>query len=188
VLTVRCAPRTRVALPAALVSVESSAAFALAHVAAGGAAPEPLWLVAFAALVYGGSSVVLRERAPIRVVLPVLLAAQVLGHAWLTTLAPPGGASHHAVPDGGALLGLTPSMVLAHAAAGLVTGVMWAWRRRVVDVLLQWARPVTLPVAHLARTSSAPARRRAPLRWFLTASPDRGPPSVSRSSLITAPA
>lgn len=175
VLTVRRTPRTRVRVPATLGSLESVAALALAHTAAGGEVPAGWWLVAFGVLVYAASGLVLRRRAGIRVVLPVLLAAQVLGHAWLVALSPMAHGGHaHA---GGVLLGLTPSMLAAHAVAAAVTGAMWALRRRAVDVLLGWSDPgaVLLPEARTPRVragSTVPA-----LLLHVATAPTRGPPA-----------
>lgn len=174
-LTVRRAPRSRVRLSATLGSLESLTALVLAHLAAGGELPSVGWLAAFAVLVYGASSVVLRERAGIRVVLPALLAAQVLGHAWLVALAPELHPGHeHATA---AVLGLTPAMVGAHLLAAAVTGAMWVLRRRAVEVLLRWTDPgvVPLPSARPLR-STAPRRARA-AREHRALAPTRGPPA-----------
>lgn len=162
------------ALPAALGSVESVAALALAHVAAGGEVPQPSLLAAFGALVYAAGVPVLRGRAGIGRVLPALLAAQVLGHAWLVALAPGGHAGHG--HDGGMLLGLTPTMLAAHAAAALVTGVMWAVRRRVVDVLVSWTDPGVVLVPAAARDRALPRVVRPSDRRLVGAAPTRGPP------------
>lgn len=174
VLTVRRAPRSSVAVPATLGSIESVTALVLAHVAAGGEVPQPLWLAAFAGLAYAAGRPVLRRRVGIRVVLPLLVAAQVLGHAWLVALSPGMHAGH--AHDTGGLLGLTPAMLLAHAVAGVVTGLMWALRRRAVDVLLAWSdlAPAPLPtrqaVGAVTRDVAPRRRRRSAL------APVRGPP------------
>lgn len=158
-----------------LVALESVAALALAHLAAGGEGLDPWWLAAFGVLVYAASGVVLRGRAGIRVVLPALLAVQVLGHAWLVALSPGTHLGHGHATVG--LLGLTPSMLAAHVVAAAVTGVMWALRRRAVDVLLRWAdqgRP-PLPAGgsrRLAATAAPVAHR-----WHVGTAPTRGPPS-----------
>lgn len=174
VLTVRRAPRTSVALPATLGSIESVTALVLAHVAAGGEVPQPLWLAAFASLAYVAGRPVLRRRAGIRVVLPLLVAAQVLGHAWLVALSPGMHAGH--THDGGGLLGLSPAMLGAHAVAGVVTGVMWALRRRAAQVLLAWSDLGLAPLPERTRTRGH-ARRVVPhARPRITIAPVRGPP------------
>lgn len=174
-LTVRRSPRARVRVPATLGSLESVAALALAHVAAGGEVPAPLWLVAFGVLVYVASGIVLRRRAGISVVLPVLLAAQVLGHAWLVTLDPATHAGHgHA---GGGVLGLTPAMLAAHGVAAVVTGVMWTLRKRAVDVLLHWSDPGALPLPTRRTPSVRPRFTVAVLRHHVATAPTRGPPA-----------
>ncbi|KRC46360.1 MULTISPECIES: hypothetical protein [unclassified Nocardioides] len=175
-LTVRRTPRQRVAVPAVLGSLESVAALVLAHVAAGGEVPQPLWLAAFGALVYAASGPVLRRRAGIRVVLPALVVVQVLGHAWLVALSPATHAGHG--HDGAMLLGLSPSMLAAHGVAAVVTGVMWSLRRRATEVLLGWARTGVLPVPSAPRL---PARTRLVVprsAWLVAATPTRGPPVV----------
>lgn len=163
------------AVPAALGSLESVAALAFAHLAAGGEVPQPLWLVAFGALVYAASLPVLRRRAGIGLVLPALVVAQVVGHAWLVTLVPAGHAGHG--HEGGALLGLTPSMLAAHAAAALVTGVMWVVRRRVVEVLVDWSDPGIVPVPTAARARELPVVVRASSLLLGGVAPTRGPPA-----------
>lgn len=162
------------ALPAALGSLESVAALALAHVAAGGEVPQPLWLAAFGALVYAASLPVLRRRAGVGHVLPALVLAQVLGHAWLVALTPGSHAGH--AHDGGMLLGLTPTMLAAHAAAALVTGVMWAVRRRVVDVLVRWTEPGVVLVPVVERDRVLPRVVRPSNRHLVGTAPTRGPP------------
>lgn len=186
-LTVRRLPRSRAAIPALLGSLESTAALALAHVVAGGAAPSLASLVAFGALGYAGGLAVLRHRASIRLVLPVLLAVQVLGHAWLVALSPGHHAEHaeHAVGavDGAVtssaeLLGLTPAMLGAHLLAAVVAGAMWALRRRAVEVVLHWADPLTVgaPSTPTCHPSFRPECRL--LRGILASAPTRGPPLV----------
>jgi hypothetical protein len=173
VLTVRRTPRSRVRVPATLGSLESVVALALAHTAAGGEVPAPWWLAAFGVLVYAASGLVLRGRAGIRTALPVLLAAQVLGHAWLVALSPHGGHGH----ADGIVLGLTPSMLIAHAVGAAVTGAMWALRRRAVEVLLGWSDPGALPLPHRRAPRVRTVRvRPVPLLHVATA-PTRGPPA-----------
>lgn len=174
-LTVRRTPRARVRVPATLGSLESVAALLLAHVAAGGEAPGPLWLAAFGVLVYAASGIVLRRRASIRVVLPVLLAVQVLGHAWLVTLSPVSHAGHaHAA---GGFLGLTPAMLVAHGVAAVVTGVMWALRKRAVDVLLRWSDPGALPLPTRRAPRVRPRSSIAVVHQAVATAPTRGPPA-----------
>lgn len=165
------------ATPAALGSLESVVALALAHVAAGGEVPHPLWLAAFGALVYAASLPVLRHRADISRVLPALVVAQVLGHAWVVALAPAGHAGHG--HEDGMLLGLTPGMLAAHGAAALVTGVTWAVRRRVVEVLLDRADPAVVPVPAAARDRVLPVVVRPSGRLLAGVAPTRGPPAGS---------
>lgn len=175
-LTVRRTPRSRVRVPATLVALESVAALALAHLAAGGEVLDPWWLVAFGVLVYAAGGIVLRGRAGIRVVLPALLAAQVLGHAWLVALSPGAHAGHEHVAGG--FLGLTPSMLAAHLVAAAVTGVMWALRRRAVDVLLHWSDTARLPLPARPAPRLAATAVQVVGRCHARSAPTRGPPSA----------
>lgn len=176
-LTVRRAPRSRVRLSATLGSLESVTALVLAHVVAGGEVPSVWWLVAFATLVYGAGSVVLRERARVRVVLPALLAAQVLGHAWLVTLAPDVHPGHEHATS--AILGLTPAMLVAHTLAAAVTGAMWLLRRRAVEVLLRWTEPGVVPLPAVRRARAVAPRTTRTAREHRALAPPRGPPPRS---------
>uniref|UniRef100_UPI0016015BC3 hypothetical protein n=1 Tax=Nocardioides pelophilus TaxID=2172019 RepID=UPI0016015BC3 len=148
-LILREVPRSGVRLSAGLASAETTTALALAHTAAGGQLPSAGWLLAVAATAYGASLLVLRGRAPVRVMLPALVGLQVLLHAWLVALTA-GGDLHRHGAGSDALLGLTWPMLLAHAAAGLVAAVAWVLRRRAVDVLLGWV-DVPQPAVELRR-------------------------------------
>lgn len=174
VLTVRRTPRARVAVSAMLASLESVVALVLAHLAAGGRAPDAVWLIAFGALVYVASVIVLRRRASIRMVLPVLVAAQVLGHAWLVALAPGAHAGH--VHDAGGLLGLSPAMLGAHVLAAVVTATMWVLRRRVIEVVLCWTEQPASVVADLRHPRPTSRVTVPPIQFRLSIAPTRGPP------------
>jgi len=172
VLIVRRVPRDGVRLSSALAAAETTTALAIAHTAAGGAAPSAGWLLTVAAMAYGAGTLVLRRRATIRVVLPALVAAQVLLHAWLVALT----STHPAHADTGAVLGLSWQMVAAHLVAGAVTAVAWALRRGAVAVLLAWAQPPRLLVPPRWALAAAGVVRAVSFR-FLAASPTRGPPT-----------
>ena len=173
-LILREVPRSGVRLSAGLTAAETTAALAIAHIAAGGVLPSPGWLLAIAATAYGASLLVLRGKAPVRVMVPVLIGLQVLSHAWLVALTEGTGAHPHG-PGGDALLGLTWPMLLAHVAAGLVAAVAWVLRRRAVDVLLGWAESPTPDIPHRARFT-AHASRPTPAGRRVVVLPTRGPP------------
>lgn len=165
------------AIPAALGSLESVTALVVAHGAAGGEVPSSWWLAAFGLLVYAAGGLVLRHRVSIRVVLPALLAAQVIGHGWLVALSPGVHPGHEHATS--AFLGLTPGMVAAHLAAAAVTGLMWVLRRRAVEVLLHWTEPGVVPLPRpraLHPGSPRPARTG---RAHRALAPTRGPPRRS---------
>ncbi len=158
---------------ATLGSLESVTALVLAHTIAGGAVPSLWWLTAFAALVYAAGGLVLRGRARIRVVLPALVVAQLLGHAWLVTLAPEAHGHGHAMP---ALLGLAPGMLAAHLVAAAATGTMWVLRRRAVEVLLRWTDPGVVPPPVGRRAPATASARPRTAQHERTLAPTRGPP------------
>ncbi|WP_183096084.1 hypothetical protein [Nocardioides stalactiti] len=175
-LILREVPRPGVRLSAGIAAVESTTALAVAHTAAGGELPSGGWLLAVAGAVYGASLLVLRGRAPVRVVLPALVGLQVVLHAWLVALTAGGGTHPHAEGTG-SVLGLGWPMVLAHVVAGLVAGAVWLLRRRAVDVLLGWHAVAALPVA--IRSWCGP-RRSSPLPAGrdVIVLPTRGPPPL----------
>ena len=169
--TLRVLPLRGALLRSALATLEIMTAVVAAHTWAGGALPSVAWMAGAAALVFGAGALVLRGRAPLRAVVPVLVVAQLLLHCWMAVLAPASSTGHaHA-----GHLELTWQMVLAHLAGGLVTAVVWELRRRAVEVVLSWAAPGVLPIPMLRRvlTRSAPV---PPLRRPLVVVPLRGPP------------
>jgi hypothetical protein len=169
--TLRVLPRRGVLLRSALATLEIMTVVVAAHTWAGGALPSTGWMVGAAALVFGAGTFVLRGRAPLRVVVPALVVAQLLLHCWMVVLAPTVPESHaHATH-----LDLSWQMVLAHLVGGLVTAVVWELRRRAVEVVLSWSNPGLLPLPMLRRvlTRQAPV---PPLRRPLVVVPLRGPP------------
>lgn len=186
VLTVRSVPRRAARLDAGVAAVETVAAAALAHVAAGGGTPDPVSLTFLALLGYGAGLAVLARGWSIRVLAPLMVAAQFFLHAWW---AGAGAAHAHgpAVHDGHAALppdsfvGLPDSaMLLAHVVAGCVAALSWALRRRAVDVLLRWSADhvVAVPARRVPRPF-ARATRPAPT-GALRLAPARGPPARLR--------
>lgn len=177
VLILREVPRSGVRLSAGLAGAETTTALAIAHTAAGGELPSAGWLLAIAATAYGASLLVLRGRAPVRLVLPAMVGLQVVMHAWLVQLTTGSGLHPHgAGPD--AMLGLSWPMLLAHLAAGAVAAIAWIVRRRAVDVLLGWSATPSRPTPGRARVTAqraavAPVGRDAGVR------PTRGPPAWS---------
>jgi hypothetical protein len=174
VLVLREVPRAGVRLSAGITATETTAALAIAHTAAGGVLPSTGWLLVIAATVYGAGLVVLRGRAPVRVVAPTLVGLQVLLHAWVVALTAAAGTHPHGAGSG-ALLGLSWPMLVAHAAAGILAASAWVLRRRAVDVLLGWVAAPTPHVPHRARVTAGPARPAPPGR-SVAALPARGPP------------
>jgi hypothetical protein len=180
VLILRRVPRSGARLSAGLTAAETTAALAIAHTAAGGTLPSAGWLLTIATTAYGASLLVLRDRLPVRVVLPALVGVQVLLHAWLVTLTSGTGAHPHGA--GSDLLGLSWPMLLAHVGAGLVAAAAWVLRRRAVEVLLGWSDTPASVVVDVRRTA---ARWVAPLLEpvHLAARPTRGPPAVPAAAV-----
>lgn len=173
-------PREGVTLRAAVATVEVTGALALGHVWAGGSLPSVPWLAVMAAAVFGSGLLVLRGRVRPLLAVPALVAAQLLLHAWLTTLTtsapmePMGAAAH----TGHAHSLLDPSMLVVHAAGGLLTALLWELRTRAGEVVVTWTRQ-PLPPLPAARRAVAPvpAPRALASRFVVASVPRRGPPS-----------
>ncbi|WP_345269088.1 hypothetical protein [Nocardioides nanhaiensis] len=153
----------------------------LAHSLAGGSLPGAGWLAAVAVLMTVCGVAVLRGRVRLAVALPLLVAAQLLLHAWMHTLAAGEHAAHAAhathAAGSGAVAGLDLPMLLAHLAGAVVTAVAWDLRARVVRVVVEVADAALLPPP--AVPSAPPAARRVVVRLQqrpLLVSPLRGPP------------
>lgn len=171
VLSVRVLPRQGVALGAALSTLEVMTVLVAAHTWAGGELPGLGWMAATVVLVFAAGAVVLRRRLPLRAAVPTLVVAQLLLHCWMVTLAPGQGAAH----AHGTHLELTWQMVLAHAAGGVATALVWELHRRAVEVVLSWTEGALLPAPALAPTVARQAPL-LPLRRPLVVVPLRGPP------------
>lgn len=182
-LTVRVLPRAGVTLRAAVATVEVTGALAVGHAWAGGSLPSLPWLAVMAAAVFGSGLLVLRGRVRPLLAVPVLVATQLLLHAWLTTLttAPPGaveqmGAAAH---TGHAHSLLDPSMLVVHVAGGLLTAVLWELRTRAGEVVVTWTRQPLPPLPALRRAvAPVPAPRALASRFVVASVPRRGPPSA----------
>jgi hypothetical protein len=169
-------PAPRAAAARVPVAVTEIVGFTwLAHVAAGGATPGTGQLVAVAAVV-GLLAAALRHRV---VRLPAAVAGTALAQVGLHL-----AFTHRAgVPVHGehVLAFLDGSMLLAHAAATVVTALALAWQEQVVvrlgDALLP--RLVVTPPARPARVVAVavPRRSTGSLR-HAAAAPRRGPPVV----------
>lgn len=180
VLIVRRVPRPGLRLSAALTAGETTTALAIAHTTAGGELPSAAWLLLIAVTVYGAAILVLRGKAPLRVVIPALVGAQVVLHAWLVALVADHAdhAEHAAQLTAGGALGLSWSMLGAHLLAGAVTAVALVLRRRAVAVLLAWqAQP--RPAVPLRSRSVTEAPRALTASVLAACTPTRGPPAAA---------
>ncbi len=182
-LTVRLLPRRGTAARSAVAAIESTTVLVAGHTAAGGMLPSTWWIVLMGAAVFVAGLPVLAGRVRLRWAVPVLVALQLVLHAWLTVLAPmpemTAAGSGAMVQAHGSSLGalLAPEMLLVHVAGALVAALLWELRAHAVDVVVTWARPELPPLPRAART---PART-SYLPWTVTAqmtlaAPRRGPP------------
>ncbi len=171
-ISLRVGPAPGAGWRAVLATAEIMAAVVAAHTLAGGALPSVPWLIGLAAILYGGSRLVVTGRAPLPWMLAGVVSAQYGLHAALALLAPAGHGTHGAFE-------LTWQMALAHLAGALVTALVWRSRRHLSHRLVAWPAPragVPAPrrtapvgVAHVVRR----------LTW-LSAPPRRGPPAGLR--------
>lgn len=164
-------------LRAALVGISAAAGTTGAHAAASGMFPHGAALVAALLVCATAGAATAGIRLPHRhiqllALITALGAAQLVGHL---TLAMAGG--HH----GGAGLGLTPTMLAAHAAAAVVLGVAIGTVEHlylVCSSVLHWLRlfatlsPRPVPSRARRRTNNVVAQ---PLLWHAGLSM-RGPP------------
>lgn len=181
VLTVRVVPRPGALLRALPATAEIVLGTVAAHTWAGGSLPSAGWVAAMAALVLLTSVVVLRGKVRAGVAVPALAAAQLLLHCWLVALAPAHQMQGHGMSAmsghaaAGPHLELTAPMLAAHAAAALLTAVVWGLRRRAVEVVLAWGSALRVEVPALrAVVPSVPILGRG--HRVLTVAPRRGPP------------
>jgi hypothetical protein len=159
----------------ALATCEIMAAATAAHSWAGGALPSLPWLLGVTGLAFGATVLVIRDRAPLRWMLPALAAAQFLLHGLLAVMAPTGHAHGHAT--GAATLDLSWQMLAAHAASAVVTALVWHLRRRLVEAIMQGPlhagalvvrRTIVRPLGDLVVPNG---------RDWLIGAPRRGPPA-----------
>ncbi|MDO9455881.1 hypothetical protein [Nocardioides sp.] len=181
-LTVRVLPREGVTLRAAAATVEVTAALAAGHLWAGGSLPSLPWLAVMAAAVFGTGLLVLRGRVRPRVAVPLLVAAQLLLHAWLTALTmgtDPMGHMAAGAHAGHAHALLDPSMLVVHVGGGLLTALLWELRARAGEVVVTWTRQPLPPLPSL-RLVPAPVPAPSALlsRFVVAAAPRRGPPAA----------
>ncbi|MCD4524465.1 hypothetical protein [Nocardioides sp. cx-173] len=181
--TARVVPRRGLLLRAALATLEIMLGTVAAHTAAGGSLPSGAWTGLAAALVFGGSLLVLRGTVPLGIAVPALTATQLLLHCWLVALGPAHDMAPHvaAGPHAAAVgppLELSAPMLAAHVAAALLTAAVWHVRRRAVEVLLAWS-DLAPPAIPARPASAAPRPAVTPLgHGLLHAAPRRGPPAL----------
>lgn len=168
--------QARHAVPrSALATCEIVTAATAAHSWAGGALPSLPWLVGVTGLVFGATVLVIRDRAPLRWVLPALAVAQFMLHGLLAAIAPAGHAHGHAT--GAAILDLSWQMLAAHAASAVVTALVWHLRRRLVEAIMNWPLHSGALVAHREVFRPLGQVVVPTGRVWLVGAPRRGPPA-----------
>lgn len=148
-------------------TLEIQVAMIAAHLVAGGDLPDPGWIAVSGVLTLLAGRVVLGGRLRAATALPLLLGLQLVGHAWMTALAP---MQHH---GSSALLPSGP-MLAAHVVGAAVTYLVWRLRARAIRAVVHWLRAVTVPVSRVATVTSDGAVLTARTA-ALTIGP-RGPP------------
>ncbi|WP_374221697.1 cell division protein FtsQ [Nocardioides luteus] len=120
---------------ALLAAVEITTGSSLAHLAGGGELPDALWLVATGFAAFGAGVVVLQRRVGIVLGAVLAGAAQLGMHEAFEAYAAP-AAHAHSTGAGDS------SMLVAHAAAAVLTVVVWLLHRRAWQVI---SRALTTP-------------------------------------------
>jgi hypothetical protein len=180
---VRVVPQRPRWVDAALVSLETTTALVIAHVAVGGMVPSVPWVVAMATSVFAVGLLALRGDVRALVAAPFLVSLQLILHCWLAVLPSSGYGHEHSLagqvgmPMGHQThLGLTVPMVLAHVVAGLFATWVWRLRRRAVRVLTAWGDTTARIPIRTASAARLPSLALDPSRLLLRTSPRRGPP------------
>jgi hypothetical protein len=148
-----------------------------AHTAAGGHVPDGAAIVALAALLLGGSLLVMHDLVTARWLLPLVALAQAGLHAAFASV--PAGSEHvHAGHDV-----WTWQMLLAHAAVTVLTALVWRVGARAAVAVLG-SRP---SLRHLVVRRRVPrptpllrALRTLACQAHATVAPRRGPPVLPR--------
>ena len=153
---------------ALLAAVEITTGSGLAHLAGGGEMPDASWLATAAFTAFGTGIVVLQRRLGIIAGALVAGAAQFVMHQAFEAYAAPMGHMHG---------GSSPSMLVAHVAAAVLSVVVWILHRRAWRVI---ARALTRPRVVIPARLLAHAQRvvpRAALWTYVAAG--RGPPVLA---------
>ena len=125
---------------ALLAAIEITTGSSLAHLAGGGELPDALWLVATGFAAFGAGVVVLQRRVGIVLGAVLAGAAQLGMHEAFEAYAAPTAHMH----DSGS--GDT-SMLIAHAAAAVLTVVVWLLHRRAWQVITRALETPRTPIA-----------------------------------------
>lgn len=181
VIEVSVRPAKGASARSGLATVEIMAGVTLAHTWAGGSLPALPWLVGLAALVFLASLRVVTGRAPMGRMVLGLAVAQLALHLLLAALAPAAGGGpqgHHGHAAATATGGweLSWQMVAAHAISAVVTACVWRARRRLMDVVVSWPTLAAAQPAAPRLLASGGSAASLQTRWFLLATPRRGPP------------
>ena len=161
-----------------LGGTEVVVATTIAHSVSAASTAEPaptLWSVLFIAiLALPATALVIHHKVSIRLALPLLILAQLVGHLVLaapSALQPQVTHSGHAAHDPWQL---SWQMLAAHLAAVVVTAAVWRLRRHALDAVIRWEITYQLPIGN--PTPIFTSEQAAARRDWLRAHPLRGPP------------
>lgn len=155
-----------------------------AHTAVGGSLPSLPWLASVAGLIALATGSVVGGTVSMRLMVPVLTAAQVALHLALTGMPASGDgyAAHagHAMPaatGASASWDLSWRMVVAHLLSAALTALVWRVRRRAVEAVLglDGVGPDPQPGTTTELAVRTDARGFRSLPW-LSGDPGRAPP------------
>lgn len=155
---------------ALLAAVEITTGASLAHLAGGGALPDALWLVATGVAAFGTGVVVLQRRVGIVLGAVLAGAAQLGMHEAFEAYAAP-AAHAHDVGTG------ETSMLIAHAAAAVLTVAVWLLHRRAWQVICRALTTTRNPIPFRLLVQAQPVVARTGLWTYVAAG--RGPPVLA---------
>ena len=155
---------------ALLAAIEITTGSSLAHLAGGGELPDALWLVATGFAAFGAGVVVLQRRVGIVLGAVLAGAAQLGMHEAFEAYAAPAAHAHNA--GGG-----DTSMLVAHAAAAVLTVAVWLLHRRAWQVISRALTPTRNPIPFRLPVQAQPVVPRTGLWTYVAAG--RGPPVLA---------
>ncbi|MDR7311337.1 hypothetical protein J2S40_002395 [Nocardioides luteus] len=155
---------------ALLAAVEITTGASLAHLAGGGMLPDALWLVTTGFAAFGAGVVVLQRRVGIGLGAALAGAAQLGMHEAFEAYAAPAAHAHGS--SGG-----DSSMLVAHAAAAVLTVAVWLLHRRAWQVISRTLPTPRIAIALRLLVNAQPVVPHTGLWTYVAAG--RGPPVLA---------